>query len=223
MTSSPEASRKAQSRDAEVCVGIFVGGASRRMGRPKGLLLEPEGRAKDDPRRTLVERLRAEAERALDDLGAAGRVVLVGERPEYASVPLPVVRDAALGRGPLGGLVALLEEAARNQGSTVLALACDQPYVTSALLRRVLSEHPEASVVAPRSDGFWQPLCARYAVAACLPRARKALTSERLSLQRLFDELDAKALELDVAERAELQDWDEPGDLPAPPTGDRSR
>jgi molybdopterin-guanine dinucleotide biosynthesis protein A len=222
MASSSESPGEAlQAYSAGVCVGIFVGGASRRMGRPKGLLLEPEdiGRA-GLPRRPLVLRLRSEAERALQELARPGHIVLVGERPEYLALGVPVLRDAAPQQGPLGGLVALLEEAQRRRWGTALALACDQPYVTAGLLKRVLCERRAAAVVAPHSDGFWQPLCARYDVATALPIARAALGAGRLSLQRLLVELGAAPLELTSAERAELQDWDEPDDVPAPLSGD---
>lgn len=205
-----------------VRVGIFVGGASRRMGRPKGLLLEPQSpraRSSDggpEPRRTLVERLAGEARRGFattSDLAFAG-VVLVGARPEYDPLAWSALTDARPDAGPLGGLVAFLEHAAGEGDDWVLALACDQPYVSAALLRRVLTEHPRAKACAPRvQGGRWQPLCARYDVASALPLAHDALARGELALWRLLERLGAAHLALSPDEQELLADWDHPEDV----------
>lgn len=203
-----------------VCVGVFVGGAARRMGQPKGLLQAPD----DAPRegRSLVERLRSEARAALSSLtgpelaatfGSAPTFVLVGQRPEYDVLGFPSLPDAAPDRGPLGGLVALLEHAERHGFDATLALACDLPFVTAQLLARLLTEHTSAAICAPRPDGIWQPLCARYSVGAVLPLARDALERGELSLQRLLRSVDAAELALSPREAAELTDWDTPDDV----------
>jgi len=103
-------------------LGVFVGGASRRMnGRPKGLLPSPET---GEP---LVVRL------ARIGLELGLEVVLVGRAP---SAPRWCARDRARGRpegvGPLGGLAALLEHAGT---SPAVAIACDQPFVTAGCSR----------------------------------------------------------------------------------------
>jgi molybdopterin-guanine dinucleotide biosynthesis protein A len=126
-------------------VGIFVGGASSRMGSPKGLL-EVDG----DP---LAARL-ARLARALDP----SEVVLVGERDEYAHLGLPMLRDGGsrgplTGAGPLGGLVSLLEHAGPRWA---LALSCDLPFVSVELLR-ALAGAPDAAVVAPVRQGRLEP------------------------------------------------------------------
>jgi molybdopterin-guanine dinucleotide biosynthesis protein A len=185
-------------------VGIFVGGASRRMGRPKGLLPAPGPVAQ-----TLVERLVRESEGALGNVP----VVLVGRRDEYASLPLPALADARSESGPLAGLVALLEHAESVGAEAVLALACDLPYVGRALIERLAREAPSQPALAPRTDGFWQPLAARYRTETALPAARAALGAQRLSLQNLLDTLGAKQLALRPEEAASLGDWDSPEDV----------
>jgi molybdopterin-guanine dinucleotide biosynthesis protein A len=167
--------------------GILVGGAGSRMGgRAKGLLLTPDGE-------TIVDRWR----RLFGALGLP--CLLVGVRPEYAELGLPVVPDDPPGVGPLGGLAALLA-----RGSAV-AVACDMPYATEALLGRLLAA-PDAPIVAPRhDDGRWEPLFARYD-AAVLPCVRARLERRALSLQGLLDE--AGAVPLPVSEWDELRDWD---------------
>jgi molybdenum cofactor guanylyltransferase len=178
--------------------GIFVGGNGTRMGGiAKGLL-----RTADGP--TLVERSRTILER----VGA--KVVLVGAHDAYARLGLDVIADEPPGIGPLGGLVALL----RRAGATpAVAVACDMPFVTSALVERLLATSPNAPIVAPHRDGRWEPLCARYDGATVLAQALALSRSGHHSLQRLLRDLDAVALPLTPEELDELRDWDTPDDV----------
>jgi len=184
--------------DEAMLAGIFVGGRSSRMGgRPKGLLRAPSGE-------TVVERW--------SSIFAALSVpaVLVGQNPAYTSLGIEQLEDAPPDIGPLGGLLALLE---RAKSGLVIAVACDMPFVSLALVER-LARHPSAAAaLAPRADGLWQTLFSRFRVAAALPAAREHVAGKVHSMQRLFDALEATPLELDARERAELTDWDTPGDI----------
>jgi molybdopterin-guanine dinucleotide biosynthesis protein A len=172
--------------------GIFVGGASRRMGgRPKGLI-EVDGVA-------LVDRWRA----LFDAIGVPS--VLVGANDAYA--PRAAIQDEIPGVGPIGGLVALLRRAGTGRA---IAVACDMPHVSPALVTRLVNAAP-ALAVAPRREGRWEPLFARYEGAALDVAARRAGEGS-LSLQGLLDELGASELSLSDAEWGELADWDAPGD-----------
>lgn len=178
-------------------VGIFVGGASARMGgAPKGLLPAPDGEG------SLVTRLAGIARSCGLD------VVLVGAHPAYAALGLETIPDAAPDVGPLGGLVALLAHAGARPG---IALACDLPFVDGALLRRLVDEAPAAPALAPRRDGRWEPLAARYDAARVLPTARRRLAAGALGLQGLLDELGAEAMT--VRDAGLLDDWDRPEDV----------
>jgi molybdopterin-guanine dinucleotide biosynthesis protein A len=188
--------------DAPLC-GLFVGGRARRMGGiAKGLLPAPDGSG------PLVARLVRHA-------AALGlRCVLVGDAAAYGALGLPALADDPPGIGPLGGLRALL---LAGRPSPVLALACDMPYVSLALLQRLWREPaagsgPPAAVTAARRDGRWEPLCARYA-AAVLPVLDQALAAGERSFQALLRRLPVHELVLSADERAELRDWDSPGDM----------
>jgi molybdopterin-guanine dinucleotide biosynthesis protein A len=184
-------------------LGIFVGGASRRMGgQPKGLL-----RARDTQEPLVVRLARLGREAGLSP-------VWVGNAESYrALVPgLPELVDRPAGIGPLGGLSALLSAA---DTAPVIAVACDMPHVSSALLQRLSSEQPGVSVLAPRSaSGIWEPLCARYDPTRVLPICDEAIRQGERSFQRLFARLSATDLPLSAEEWAELTDWDRPEDLP---------
>jgi len=180
--------------------GIFVGGAGTRMGGvAKGLLRTADGA-------TIVGRLRVILERL--EL----QVVLVGSRVEYIGLGLETIPDDPEGIGPLGGLTALLRRAG---GAHVLALACDMPFVSSAIVGRLLAAPDQAPVVAPRREGRWEPLCARYDGARVLPFALELARTPERSLQRLIRQVGAVELPLEPQELEELRDWDSPEDVRA--------
>jgi molybdopterin-guanine dinucleotide biosynthesis protein A len=128
--------------------------------------------------------------------------ILVGAHEAYrsAAVTVPQIHDAIAGIGPLGGLIALLE-----RGSSI-AVACDMPFVSRALLERLRDFESDKPIVAPKRDGRWEPLFARYDVRA-LERARQNAISAKHSLQALLDDL-AEELPLSKPEARELEDWD---------------
>jgi molybdenum cofactor guanylyltransferase len=171
-------------------------------GRAKGLMRTPEGV-------TIVDRW-------LSMLAREGLpVVLVGRCAEYDDLGIEVIGDEPAGIGPLGGLVALLRRAAEMH---VLALACDMPFVSSRVVERLLGAPNDQAIVAPRREGRWEPLCARYDSRRVLPiaQARATTASSNHSLQRLLDEAGAVELGLSSDEEGELRDWDTPGDVGAP-------
>lgn len=180
--------------------GLFVGGASRRMGSPKGLL-ELDGQP-------LVARWLGVFER----LGV--QAVLVGVRPEYAHFAAEALPDNPPGVGPLGGLSALLEHAAARGFSEAVAVACDMPHVGDALLARLVS-HPPAPAICARREGRWEPFFARYDVAHLRPLVAARLAEKRHDLQGLLALAGTAELSLTDDERGRLRDWDTPADVAA--------
>jgi molybdenum cofactor guanylyltransferase len=181
-----------------VLAGILVGGAGTRMGGvAKGMIRTADGT-------TIVGRLRATLER----LGL--ELCLVGASEDYASLGMEVIPDQPGGIGPLGGLLALLQRAG---SASALAFACDMPFVSGALVERLLIESPGAPILAPRRDGLWEPLCARYDAARVLPTALALSRTRKRSLQRLLDDASAVELRLASDEIDELRDWDTPEEV----------
>lgn len=182
--------------------GIFVGGRSERMGgSAKGLLRTPDGRE------TLIERLI----RIARDVDVEPVLVGAGELGGVGA-ELPRVFDREPRVGPLSGLAGLFDYAGER---TCVAVACDMPYLSAALITRVLCEAPGAPVLAPRDHetGKWQPLTARYTPVQVAPVLAAALERGARSFQALFRELSVVELPLSSAERAELRDWDTPEDV----------
>jgi molybdopterin-guanine dinucleotide biosynthesis protein A len=179
-------------------LGVLAGGLGRRMGgRDKARLHVPGS----------TEMLGERLLRLGGELGLS--CVLVGG----AGLPgVPLLRDEPAGVGPIGGLCALLAHAGDRPA---LALACDLPYVTAALLERLVRAPTEGAVLAPRDPqtGKWQPLFARYDSARVLPALRAAIDAGVRSFQTFLREVQVSELELSEAERELLRDWDRPGDV----------
>lgn len=176
--------------------GLFVGGRAARMGGIAKGLLEVEG----EP--IVVRLCRVAREAGLEP-------VWVGLHDDAYRDALPELRaldDAPGGIGPLGGLAGLLTE------GSAIALACDMPFVSAALLRRLRDEQPDAAVLAPRFDGRWEPLCARYDARVRGPLVQ-AIAAGMRSFQPFLTGLPAQ--ELVLPSRDELRDWDTPSDVGA--------
>jgi molybdenum cofactor guanylyltransferase len=178
-------------------VGIFVGGASSRMGgRPKGLLPTANGE-------TVLERTIRIAQTV------SPQIVLVGRSDAYRTSVL-TLSDPVGTSGPLGGLCSLLEYSGDDRA---VALACDMPFITPDLLRRLAIAPSTARAVLPKREGLWEPFFARFDAKRALPFVRSRLASRSGALQGLFDDLEADELPLGPTEARLLSDWDSPEDM----------
>ena len=112
---------------------VLCGGASRRMGTDKALIVL-DGRAL--------------AQRVADALVAAGaRSVLAigGDAEALTALGLDVVPDTHPGEGPLGGVLTALEARA-DEDALVAVLACDLVDPDPAAIRAVLAHARRADV-----------------------------------------------------------------------------
>jgi molybdopterin-guanine dinucleotide biosynthesis protein A len=114
----------------------------------------------------------------------------------------------------MGGLRALLL-AAKRHGTTAVALAGDQPFLTAELLARLYREAEGAAALAPRQGKRWEPLFARYLPEPSLAALDAVMARNESSLQAIFQVLgpSASLLELSSAEWRTLRDWDRPDDM----------
>jgi molybdopterin-guanine dinucleotide biosynthesis protein A len=154
---------------------VLNGGASRRMGRPKGAL--PYGAS------TLLEHQTTRLAALFDEV-----LVVAKEAPDYAAGPAHVVLDGVPERAAIYGLIRALEEAEDR----IFVLAVDQPAVPPALLRAIASRSlgGDASAVIPRAHGRLQPLAAVWR-RRCLDAARRRAAAGDLSLHGLAREVGA--------------------------------
>ena len=162
---------------------LLVGGRSRRFGSPKALA-ELHGE-------TLADRAWRLLEEACDERFAVGRP---------PGLPFATLPDAAIGGGPLAGIVAGLRAAAHD---VAVVIPVDMPLLTVAALHALAAACRQAAV--PQSG----PLPAAYAKTA-LPVLEDALARGDLALRHVVARLDAAVVTL--ADEV-LANVNEPADL----------
>lgn len=161
---------------------LLAGGAARRFdGLPKGLAMVDDIRIAD----RILAVLR----------GATDTQLVVSNDPNAAQwfPSLPVVADAVQGLGPLAGIETALRAA---DGSAVMVVAWDMPFVTTPLLRgmRALGEIGAAAVVpAHGKPPVLEALCAYYAPDA-LPVCSRLLAGGERRAHALFDALPSAVM-----------------------------
>jgi molybdenum cofactor guanylyltransferase len=119
--------------------------------------------------------------------------IVANDRQRYAALGVRVIPDLVPDRGPLGGLHAALLDASHDR---VLVLACDLPFVTAALLERLVSESgtgEEIDAVLPRSARGLEPLCALY-MKRCAGRVLARLERGDLAVAGLVDDLRVREI-----------------------------
>jgi molybdopterin-guanine dinucleotide biosynthesis protein A len=144
-----------------VSAAILAGGRARRLGGADKAQLAIGGAR-------IIDRQLAALSAVADDIR-----IVANDRERYAGLGLRVIADAVPEAGPLGGLYTALLDATHDR---MLILACDLPFVTPALLQRLVDESgtgQEIDAVVPRSARGFEPLCALYMTrAAAAARVR---------------------------------------------------
>jgi len=176
---------------------VLAGGQSRRMGTDKALLPLVAGGA--PMLGVVLERLSAVA----DDT-----IVVADDQARYAALGVRVVPDLTRQVGALGGIQAAIAWSAHEH---CLVVACDMPFLSLPLLRRMADEPRDYDVLVPlipgesrqRDDGLvFQTLHAIYSK-RCLPFIEKRIAEGRKQVVGFFG--DVRVRTLDVAEIAR---WD---------------
>jgi len=167
---------------------ILAGGLSRRMGADKALLrLVPDGP-------TLIERVVSAVRAVADEL------LIVANDDRLAHLGLPIVPDAYLGAGSLGGIYSAVAAAAHDH---CLVVACDMPFLSASLLRAMAAEPRDYDVLAPYlvvgenrqggGKGVYETLHAIYGRAA-LPAMREQLEAENYRIVGFFPQVRVQPL-----------------------------
>lgn len=180
---------------------VLAGGAGRRMGSPKPLLVLGGC--------TLIERVVAAVEPLV-----AGVIVVTNDAESMAFLGLPTVPDAEPGRGPLMGLYSGLLAC---QTPHALAAACDTPFLSSALLEALIARRrPDALTLPETADGP-QPMPGVYPTALA-PSIAALLETGRAAMRDLVAEgpvelLTAEDVQALDPDGCTFRDIDTPEDL----------
>ena len=162
-------------------ISILAGGLSSRIGRNKALLRLG--------RRTLLEHVRTSAR----DSGWPHRVIR---------------RDLVPGCGPLGGVYTALTT---SDADAVLFLSCDMPFVSSALMKALISRlRPRMKALFIKENGrVGFPFLLRQ---TALPVVERQLARGQFSLQKLARVLRAQTICLPPGQTHELFNINTPAD-----------
>jgi molybdopterin-guanine dinucleotide biosynthesis protein A len=165
---------------------ILAGGKSSRMGQNKALMSLGGKRLVD----RVVEVMRS----VFDDL------LIVTNTPEmYADLGLTTVRDVWPDKGSLGGVYSAIYHVATPY---CLVVACDMPFLQTAVLRYLVTQINDYDVVVPDVLGELQTLHAIYSK-ACLQPIERRLETNRLRIVGFFPDVRVRTV---TASELELYD-----------------
>jgi molybdopterin-guanine dinucleotide biosynthesis protein A len=182
---------------APLGAAVLAGGQSRRMGTDKALL--PLVAGGQPMLGVVLERLSAVA----DDT-----IVVADDQARYAAFGVRVVPDLSRDVGALAGIQAAIASSAHEH---CLVVACDMPFLSLPLLRRMADEPRDYDVLVPlipgesrqRDDGLvFQTLHAIYSK-RCLPFIEKRIAEGRKQVVGFFDDVRVRTLDV-----AEITRWD---------------
>ncbi len=160
---------------------VLAGGRSRRMGRDKAALLL-DGRC-------FLDHV-AQAMRSLVD----EVVVSVAWRGDASAERYRFVEDALPDRGPLGGLLSVLD---RVDAGRLLVAPCDAPGLTSSVFETLLAHADRAAVVVAADQSHEQPLIGCYD-ASIRSELRDYLSTGRRSVNGFLGTQHVLRLRLDL-------------------------
>lgn len=148
---------------------ILAGGQSSRMGSDKALLPYRGGR--------IIETVHRQMADLFED------VLLVTNTPDqYTFLGCRTVTDLYPGMGALAGLHAGLTH---SRNPYIFAVACDMPYLNSALIAALAACRHKADVVIPEGEGGLEPLHAVYST-NCLPHMQASLLAGQIRIASIF-------------------------------------
>ena len=135
-------------------------------------------------------------------------IVVANDLKRYAAFGTRVVPDLSHDAGALGGIHAAIAWSAHEH---CLVVACDMPFLSVALMRRMADEPRDYDVLVPltpgesrqRDDGLvFQTLHAIYSK-RCLPYIERRIEEGRKQVVGFFDDVRVRTLDV-----AEITRWD---------------
>ena len=178
---------------------VLAGGASRRMGSDKALLVHEGTRLVDHAVATLAA-------------CCAEVAVASGARP-LPDLAVPELADPVPGVGPLGGVLGGLEAAGTG---LVAVLAVDMPHASAAVMAALAAAWAGEAVVLPIVGGRAHPLHAVWDATAA-PRLRRLLAEGLHGAVAVTGRLGARAAGPEIWAAADpsgrfAENWNTPAD-----------
>lgn len=155
-----------------VAAAILAGGQARRLAGANKAALRVGGHRIIDRQIALLRQV-------------AEPLFIVAREPDgFRDLEIPVVADLVPELGPLGGIYTALVS---SPHARTLIVACDLPFLSLPLLRR-LAQPTRADLVIPRTTAGYEPLCATWGV-ACLTPVRRRLEAGHLKASLLVEDV----------------------------------
>lgn len=170
-----------------VSIAVLAGGQSKRMGQDKAFL-EVGGRR-------VIERVLATVSPLTDDL-----FISTNSPEQYAEFGLPLIADIYPDKAALGGIYSVIQAA---RYSSVLVVACDMPFLNTALLKYLIELAPLADVVAPVVEPPQPETMHAVYGKRCLPAIEPRLLANKLRIIGFFDDVSVR-----YVERADIARFD---------------
>src|SRR5215813_91454 len=156
---------------------ILAGGKSSRMGQNKALMSLGGKRLVD----RVVEVMRS----VFNDL------LMITNTPDvYAALGVPMMHDVWPDKGSLGGVYSAIYHVATPY---CLVVACDMPFLRTAVLRYLITQRADYDVIVPDVLGELQTLHAIYSK-ACLQPIERRLETNRLRIVGFFPEVRVRTI-----------------------------
>ena len=130
-------------------------------------------------------------------------VVIANDFESYAELALPMRADEISRGGALSGLLTALRWCSELGHDGIVVVACDMPFASSTLLRRVADLAHDADVVVPESGGRRgvEPLFAFYAT-TCIPAIERAIERDDLRMISIYDEVSVQRVPIETVREA---------------------
>lgn len=130
----------------------------------------------------------------IENLG--DEILITTNQPQtFAHLGHRMAGDRSPGGGALFGLQTALTHA---RGEHVLVVGTDMPFLSRPLLERLLELAPQAEIIVPQIDGFYEPLHAVYQRSS-LTAVNQTLAAGERKMISLFQRLSVLAVgEIDI-------------------------
>jgi molybdenum cofactor guanylyltransferase len=166
---------------ARLATAILAGGRAHRLGGINKAALRIGDRRIVDRQIALLRNV-------------ADNVFIVSDRAElFTDLGVRVVNDLLPGAGALGGIHAAI---AQSPAERTIVVACDMPFLSMELLRR-LARPSDADVVIPRTARGYEPLCAAWS-AVCAEPIRRRIERGALKAALVLEDLRVEEIGPDI-------------------------
>ncbi len=166
----------------EVTGIILAGGASKRMGKDKGLC--------DFKGKPLVQH-------SINILEPICKTILISTNNNsgYKQFGFETVGDEFRNIGPIGGIYSSLKQSPNNDN---LVISCDTPFLDGDLLKTVLSFRQSYDIVVPQyRNSYFEPLAAYYS-REIIPVLLDSISKKDYKLINLFEKVRFRSVSIDA-------------------------